>query len=398
MMFLATVLMLHTVNSVFVQHHIIRKPDFAALLEMVTDVQNVQMIPWLIGAMCCLSDASANQCQNVSKLGKGLHCDNNGNLIGIDLSHLNLTGNIHLESLPQSVRSLDLSFNDLDHLNLDGLRGKSLERLNVEHNKRCHINTECLCNYRHSNTTEESGHNSNHLAIRDLQLSSNQIFPWILDSAVKLDRIRSGLCRHQNLVVIVDGLLVSSFHIKMRRVLEGVTNKEIIPLYDEFTSYPVSPHSWKSSRIEYTNVHRGHRPRYRFDLSGLGLIGEIRLKYLPRSVSKLDLSNNNLSKISFNGNSEGQDFLEELNLRNNDNLRINLLDIAQSSLFRYFCRLSISSNQLHIQGIVDWNGKIEYVRDWSRLSRMTRVVVDGIKVKKISTLSASDLPPFLLND
>ena len=104
----------------------------------------------------------------------------NGNLIGVDLSDLNLIGIINLESLPPTGRSLDLSFNDLDTLNLDGLRGKSVERLNVEHNARCHINTECF--------TAESEHK---LPLKVLQLSTNQIFPWITSFGEKKSRIKS---------------------------------------------------------------------------------------------------------------------------------------------------------------------------------------------------------------
>ena len=67
---LATVLMLHTINSFFAQRHIVQIFHIAALLEMLIDIKNVQILSWLIGAMFCPSDASANQCQNVSKLGK----------------------------------------------------------------------------------------------------------------------------------------------------------------------------------------------------------------------------------------------------------------------------------------------------------------------------------------
>ena len=250
---------------------IILKPDFVAILEMVMNVNNRQQIPWLVGIMSCLSDVSANQqnqCQNLSKFGKGLYCDNNGNLIGMDLSHLNLTGKIHLESLPPTVRSLDLSFNDLETLNLEGLRGKSMERLNVEHNPRCHINTECF--------------HSSDLNIKELQLSSNQIFPWIMDLKMKRERIQNWLCRlsrdrrSNGLELVImdnDSMHFMPFHIKMLRVLEGVTNKEVI-------------HNaiWKSWRVEYRRGRSGYPPRYRFNLSGMELAGEIRLKYLPRSV------------------------------------------------------------------------------------------------------------------
>ena len=89
-----------------------------------------------------ISVLSANRCQNISQFGRGLVSDQNGNLVDLDLSGLNLIGTIYLRALSQTVRSLDLRFNDLDNLNLSGLRDKSLKKLNVEHNRRCHVNTE----------------------------------------------------------------------------------------------------------------------------------------------------------------------------------------------------------------------------------------------------------------
>ena len=83
---------------------IIPKPDFAALLEMVSDISNIQNIPWLILAMQCLSYPSSKRCRSVFNFSRGLHCDTDGHLIGVDLSHLNLTGNVHLKSLPPTVR------------------------------------------------------------------------------------------------------------------------------------------------------------------------------------------------------------------------------------------------------------------------------------------------------
>ena len=157
---------------------IIDKPDFVALLEMVHDISNKESIPWFSCASLCLSDASADHCQNVSQFGRGLECDDNGVLIAINLSHLNLTGTLHLESLPQSVRSLDLSFNDLESVNVEGLlncnlliRGKSLQRLNVEHNDRCSLNMSIF-----DHETPRS------LSLRVIQMSSNQIAPYTMDS------------------------------------------------------------------------------------------------------------------------------------------------------------------------------------------------------------------------
>lgn len=313
---------------------------------MIIDLKNVDNIPWLVGAMCCLSDSyqyprestkeareqsprnplenpmdRMTLCQNHSRLGSGLEFDTNGTLIGVDISHLNLTGNLHLESLPKSVRSLDLSFNDLNTLNLTGLKGKSLEILNVEHNVRCHINTECI--------SIESWYNSNessHFTIRELQVSSNQIFPWIEDSKTKINRIRSDLCRHQNLVVVVDGIPVSSFHNKMLRVLNGVSNKEVIPFHKELDEYPVESHLWDQYQKRCNRCRRReHSSRCELNLSGLGLAGKIDLRYLPRTVRKLDLSNNDLTEMLLAD--KEHNVLEELDLQNNDNLQLNLSKI-----------------------------------------------------------------------
>lgn len=63
---------------------IIEKPVFVALLEMVADIDNIENIPWFNQAMECLSDPSNKQSKNEY-----------GYLIGIDLSHLDLTGTVH---------------------------------------------------------------------------------------------------------------------------------------------------------------------------------------------------------------------------------------------------------------------------------------------------------------
>ena len=147
---------------------VIGKSDFVALLETIDDIDNKENIPWFNQAMSCLSDLSTTQCRTLSSFGRRINYDDAGKLNGIDLSHLNLTGRIHLESLPLTVRSLDLSFNDLYTDNLKGLRRKSLERLNVEHNQRCHINTALW--------SPQFGYD---FPAQILQISGHQIFSWI---------------------------------------------------------------------------------------------------------------------------------------------------------------------------------------------------------------------------
>ena len=362
---------------------IIPKPDFAALLEMVSGISNIQNIPWLINAMQSLSD------QNVSKFlfGRGLEYDENGNLIGIDLSHLNLTGSIHLESLPSTVRSLDLSFNDLDFLHFDGLRGKSLEKLNVEHNKRCYLNIDRLCAL-----IAETEHIP---IINELKLSSNQIFPRITDAKEKDIRLRNCLFRHKVMVrMIVDGVEIVrgnnksplDLYSRMLRVVMGVTNKQVIPWYTHFFEGRFIPsREWKALGVEYKKqfgCSGSLASRYKFDLSGLGLEGEIQLGSLPRNVYEMDLSNNNLSGITFGG--ERVRFnLRALNLQNNDNLRIDLAEIELSRIKRVAClgrlvHLRLSSNQLTTNQML--NGipilKDESIRLWLESTTVNRVVID----------------------
>ena len=353
---------------------IIPKPIFAALLEMISDISNIQEITWFMHActLHAMHSVSAKDSRVLCECARGLHCDDNGVLIGIDLSHLNLTGTIYLESLPQTVRSLDLSYNDLNNLNLDGLRGKSVEKLNVENNARCHINTECFC-IRFGFTT----------CIRELQISSNQIFPWV-PMMNKYDRINNWL--HQTYAlekVIVDDVVIYReihkfpLHRQMLRVIEGVTNKEVIPWYLLFTKgWAIATGQWKDYRVRYKKRHAGYsHARYWFNLSGLGLEGHIELQYLPKPVVELDLSDNNLNNISFVG--DGRVHLRVLDLRNNDHLRINLS--SATGCLRHLIRLSISSNQLDFDGM--WNAiritKNEFVWLWMRSTHLRELVMDN---------------------
>ena len=370
--------MTNTMNDIQVIH----KPDFAALLEMISDIDNIQNIPWLLHAMDCVNHPLENDWLNGingSDFGESLVFDENGTVTAVDLSQLNLTGTIHLESLPQSIRSLDLSFNDLDTLNLNGIRGKSLEKLNLEHNHRCHINTECFLS--------DSRHN---LTITELTLSSNQIFPWITDFKDKCCHIQRLIDRHSTLdQVIIDGLPIFrstgrlSIHSRMLRVIDGVTNKQVIPWYHLFVRYiPIQPRInlfWKDLGVYYMRRRVGYSARYRFDLSGLGLEGHIDLGYLPRNVAVFDISNNNVSSMSFLG--EGPFSLRRLHVQNNDKLLIDLADIdavSQNSCFRHLKAFRFSSNQLQINGVLDEirMTKEHFVRLWMQTTMLQEVVMD----------------------
>ena len=362
---------------------IIQKPVFVALLEMVSDIKNKEKIPWFDRAMQCLSDPSANRCQNISQWSCGLDCDDSGNLIGVDLSHLNLSGCIYLKSLPQTVLSLDLSYNDLDTLNLTALSGKSVERLNVEINDRCHINTECF--------TEGAVQDPNPiLSIEELQISSNQIFPWITDDLeYKHRRIKRLMNRHSYLEqVIVDGHVISRstdqipIHSRMLKVIDGVTNKELIPWYTLFSrGCKIQPREWRNYRVQYMRRKQGYSARYRFDLSGLGLEGHIDLGYLTKNVIKMDLSKNNLSSISFESRGHYKFNLRALNIEHNDNVRIDLREMDFSSpkwsSLVHLLRFSVSSNQLVHVDAFNSMSRAEYVALWVSNTPIHEVVLDG---------------------
>ena len=301
---------------------IIKKPDFAALLEMVADIDNIENIPWFNQKVQCLSDPSAKHCYRTSEVERGLHYDVSGNLIGIDLSHLELTGTFHLNAVPQSVKSLDLSFNNLLKLTFGGLKHKSLERLNVEHNDRLRIDT----TYVHRIVSAKDSP-----LTRILRLSSNQIFQFINDSKRKYSQIRQWLYRQQMFdVLVVDGVTFYRkdsvpLYVAMLNVIEGVTNKEVIPWYRYFVDEKkIQPDEWHRLGIKQSK-----KKEYSFNLSGLALEGHIDLGCLPKTVGKLDLSNNNLSIISFVGN--GSHNLRQLNLQNNNYLRIELREFDKSS-------------------------------------------------------------------
>lgn len=351
--------------------------DFVSLLRMVLEVQNKENIPWFRTAMQCLSDSSANQCQTASQLGRGLHCDDTGNIVGIDLSHLHLAGTIQLGALPQSVRSLDLSFNDLETLNLDGLRGKSLERLNIENNHQCHFDVAFF-----------GSESSDNLALKILELSSNQIYQKVSDNISKQHLIREWLNRQRWLkVIVVDGEIIPReskhylFHLRMLRVIAGVTNKESIPWYQAFVyGDRIREEQWAMYRIE---VLRGCPCWFGFDLSGLGLKGHIDLGSLPRTVWKVDISNNNLSSISFRGQST-LNCMQSLSIHKNDNLRTNFagIDLSQRAYrLRHLKYLRVSSNQLVTpKGVSQETAKQSFVRQWVQQTKLKEMVIDGKQV------------------
>ena len=387
---------------------IIEKPRFVALLEMVMAVGGKENIPWYAQAIECLSESSAKRrnFRSVSEFGGGLDCDDNGDLIGVDLSHLNLTGTIKLKSLSQTVRSLDLSFNDLDSLNLDELRGKSLEILNVENNRRCHINTESF------RTVFDHD-----LPIRELQISSNQIFRCITNFGEKLFEIKRWLSTQRILKeIIIDRMSMEKwcrltlgfgstnswnhyddepFQIRMLQVIDGVTNKQMIPWYEHFVvGTQLHASEWAKLGVDHCRG-RGKGSRCgaksnqlpdRFSLSGLGLEGHIDLGRLPPNILKMDLSNNNLSSIAFDG--RGPFHLRSLNIQNNDNLRIDLHQlnlVSPSCSLHYLKRLDISSNQLKVEGMDGSSSRVAryvFVKEWLESSTLHGVILDGVGLMK----------------
>ena len=355
---------------------IIKKPDCAALLEMISNLGNIRNIPWLHEAINCISNPKAIGYGTLSHFGGGLDYDENVHLIGINLSHLNLTGTIDLESLPHTVRSLDLSFNDLDSLHLDGLRGKSVEKLNVENNGRYHIDTERFRTIF-----------GRDLPIRELRISSNQIFPQTTDLVDKDARIKQWLSRRQTLErMMVDGIPIfcggrsSPMFVRMLNVVNGVTNKELIPWYKAFADSEQIHHTeWVKYRIDYKRRRGGLPAQYRFNLSGLGLEGHIDLGYLPRNILVMNLSSNNLSSVSFAG--EGKFNLRVLDIHNNDRLSVNLADIDQSSragTLSQLVHLQMSWNQLQINAVSTTAMKHEYLLRWmtERQTELKQIVVD----------------------
>ena len=327
------------INGKSNQIQVILKPDYVALLEMVMDIDNKENIPWFECAVQWLSDSSANHSQTVSQFGKGftgLQYDSRGFLFEVDLSHLNLSGTINLKVLPQSVLSLDLSFNDLESFDSDGLRGKSLKRLNVEKNDRCHINIGLVRKM-------------------TLQVSLNQLFPGIASLKQKYLRMKQWVeSRNRLNVLIVDGESITrgtslSFYQRMVNVVDGVTNKERIPWYQHFLNNKfISRDDLHLFGIGwYRKHHKVGRDTYEFDLSGLSLEGHVDLGCLPRNVVKMDLSHNNLSSICFHG--DGNYHLRELNIGNNDNLSIDLMALDRSTMSCCLHRaylFFVSSNQL----------------------------------------------------
>ena len=370
--------MTETLNNI----QIIRKPEYVALLEMVTETNNIANIPWFENAVRCLFDPSAIHCRTISQSQNGLKCDHHGHLIEVDFSHLNLSGPIHLESLPQTVRSLDLSFNDLDNLNLDALRGKSVEKLNVEYNGRLHVNTESF--------NPELEHLS---SILELQLSSNQIFSWNTNLRATRNRIRNWLRGQQSLeTVLVDGTVISKsiitpkslFQSKMLKVISEVTNKEVIPWYRLFSEgHSIRSRQWQPLGVQ--NLRK--TSRYKFALSGLGLEGHIDLGSVPSNVIALDLSDNKLSSISFVG--ERLLNIQELNLQHNDNIRVDLMQLCPPTSCLRLVTLRLSMNQLIIANVSSKRGMVACVQKWLRKSNATikTIVIDKAMITRSKMLA-----------
>ena len=149
--------------------------------------------------------------------------------------------------------------------------------------------------------------------------------------------------------VILDGISVRSwsapnyfdnkpFQMQMLRVIERVTNKELIPWYHSFVEgarFPMS--EWKKFGIKYCRGRgRGIAIPHKLNMSGLGLEGHVDLGSLPQSVIKMDLSNNNLSGISFYSHGVRGPFgLRSLKIHNNNHLRIDLMHLNMRSKLCY---------------------------------------------------------------
>ena len=347
-----------------------------SILEMMNGIGNKQNIPWFDCASQCLSDPSANCHQIASHLeeGYGLQFEDNDDIIGMDLSNLGLTGFLDFFWSPPTLKSLDLSSNDLEIVHLDGLRDKSLERLNVENNRRCHIKTDVF---------------ASDLPLKSLYLSSNQIFPWIDDLGSKRLFVSKWMDQ-QNVplsVIIMDGITYwksMPFYREMLHLVEGVTNKEVIPWYELFrqcdeAGYPIRRmciwHNIRQKFRGYFWCRFSSRKAERFvNLSGLGLEGHVDLGHLPRSITKLDLSANDLSDISFGR--KGRSALKSLSIQNNEKLKVNLSRIHwMTSCFPSY-HLAISSNQIKdaLSDLIEWLIK----------STLSRIEIDGVLYEKRS--------------
>ena len=166
------------------------------------------------------------------------------------------------------------------------------------------------------------------------------------------------------------------FHQSMLNVVNGVTNKEVIPWFVHFVYNSRIPrhilqHVGITRRRPGRARNRERQSQFTFNLSGLGLKGHIDLGYLPSTIWRMDLSNNNLDGISLVGN--GPYNVRELNLENNDNLQIDWLQIDPSSKSCCLCnvyRLSVSSAQLVSRFKQD-------VYHWLRASNIHLIVVDA---------------------
>ena len=364
-------------HETFKEIHIIEKPDYVALLEMIVDVDGIENIPWFNQAHQCLFESSADQCQNVCEFGEGLDCDDNGNVIKINLSHLKLGGTIHLEPMPQSVRVLDVSYNDVNIMNLCGLRGKSLDKLNVEHNIRWHINTECF--------RSESGSYSDSIEIKEFYMSSIQMFPWITESKDRTNRITNWFRSQEDFkvnVLFIDRIWMykreqTELKMKMLQVIEGITNKEVIPWFRHFLNDDlIENRQFRQFGIRL----RPSRGGFVFDLRGLGLEGHIDLGLLPQNVVELDLSDNNVQSISFVG--EGPYGLMALNIQNNNHLRINLNQLS-APVWRKLFHLRVSWCQLakmrRYDDIKRWKGALS-------LSGVLELVIDNRWLRRGSAI------------
>lgn len=150
------------INAKHNEIQVISKPVVVCLLEMILGISNRERIPWFEHAISCVSAPSSNH--NTVCSNSGLSYDSNGTLIGINLSNLGLIGDLNIGSLPHTVRSLDISSNDLNTFQLHGFGGKSLEILRVQNNNKWIIERRLF---------------GEDIPLKSLYVSSDQIFPWI---------------------------------------------------------------------------------------------------------------------------------------------------------------------------------------------------------------------------
>ena len=286
-----------------------------------------------------------------------------------------------------SKDKLDLSKNILNSISFGGDGLHFLEELNVRNNDHLHINLVDI---------ERS---SIFCSFSRLVISPNQlIIDGVTTKTGKIEYVREWLMKRTSRInrVVIDHVTIDNmampqgdpilYQLQMLHVVDGVTNKDKIPWHHYFSKrIPIPAERFESLGIIYNGIVPGNRykrsrARCHFNLSGLGLKGHIDLGYLPKNIVQLDLSNNNLSSISFTGNAQYN--LRELNLQNNEHLRMDLTKMCASSsascCLDHLHVLRISSNQLDIRGSTSKGYFEGHIQSWLSTSGLTQlqVIVD----------------------